>query len=87
MYVVLFSIWGGVVRALMNSRGKDKKVISHIIVSSFTGIMCALYFYENNYSTNMIIVASGISSTLGGSLLRWVWKVVHERFSQGGVNN
>lgn len=83
--VGFFSAWGGLVRYLMDIRHSGTKwcwaaVISQMTISSFTGFLGGFYIYEQNGSNFMALFAAGLSSTLGGTLLRWLWK----RFLKAG---
>lgn len=74
--VGFFAAWG-CVRYLMDTEHKKMTFIgllSQIMISVFTGFLGGFYAYENNYSNVMLIAFSGICSTLGNSLLRWVWQ-------------
>lgn len=77
--VGFFSAWGGLVRYLMDISPAGAKwcwmaAISQIVISSFTGFLGGFYGHEQHNSTLMTLVIAGISSTLGGTLLRWVWR-------------
>lgn len=76
-----FSAWGGLVRFLMVSRGHKRKhlwveAISQIIISSFTGFLGGLYSFESGNSPMMTLIMAGICSTLGSSLLHWLWRQI-----------
>lgn len=78
LVVISFSAWGGVVRFLMDQKSTDKtwswiSFFSQLTISCFTGFLGGLYGYEHGWSDYKTLVAAGICSTLGGSLLRWLW--------------
>lgn len=77
--VGFFSAWGGLVRYLMDSQGYKKKqrwlaAISQIVISSFTGFLGGLYGFEHGVSPLMTLIIAGICSTLGSTLLHWLWQ-------------
>lgn len=79
LVVGFFSAWGGVVRYLMDIRPAGQRwcwmaVISQVTISCFTGFLGGFYGYEQHNSVLMTLVLAGICSTLGGSLLRWLWR-------------
>jgi uncharacterized membrane protein HdeD (DUF308 family) len=79
--VGIFSAWGGVVRYLMDSRGRKRKhrymeAISQIIISGFTGFLGGLYSFEQGNSPLMTLIMAGICSTLGSTLLIWLWRQI-----------
>ena len=78
LIVGFFSAWGGVVRYLMDIRPTGSRwcwvaVITQIVISCFTGFLGGLYSYEQHNSMLMTLVAAGVSSTLGCTLLRRLW--------------
>jgi hypothetical protein len=77
--VGFFSLWGGLVRYLMDIRPAGTKwcwmaAITQLVISSFTGFLGGFYSYEQHNSVLTTLVFAGVSSTLGGSLLRWIWR-------------
>lgn len=79
LIVGFFSVWGGVVRYLMDISPAGTKwcwiaAITQVVISSFTGFLGGFYSYEQHNSVLMTLVVTGVSSTLGGSLLHWVWR-------------
>lgn len=79
LVVGFFSAWGGLVRYLMDispagARWCWMAAVSQIVISSFTGFLGGFYSYEQQYSPLMTLVIASLSSTLGGTLLRWLWK-------------
>lgn len=77
----VFSAWGGVVRYLMDLRDSGTRwrwtaMASRVVISGFTGFLGGLYGYEQHYGPLTALVMAGVSSTLGGSLLRWLWRRV-----------
>ena len=77
--VGVFSVWGGLVRYLMDSKGRKKKhqwmeAISQVIISGFTGFLGGLYSFEYGNSPLMTLILAGICSTLGSTLLHWLWR-------------
>lgn len=78
LIVISFSAWGGIVRFLMNQKPTDKTwswitFFSQLTISCFTGSLGGLYGYEHGWSDYMTLASAGVCSTLGGSLLRWLW--------------
>jgi fluoride ion exporter CrcB/FEX len=78
LIVGFFSAWGGLVRYLMDIRPAGQRwcwmaAISQVTISCFTGFLGGFYGYEQHNSVLMTLVLAGICSTLGGSLLRWLW--------------
>ncbi|WP_455872375.1 phage holin family protein [Serratia proteamaculans] len=79
LIVGFFSAWGGLVRYLMDISPAGAKwcgmaAMTQVVISSFTGFLGGFYSYEQHSSVLMTLVTAGVSSTLGGSLLRWVWR-------------
>lgn len=79
LIVGFFSAWGGLVRYLMDIRPAGQRwcwmaAISQVIISCFTGFLGGFYSYEQHNSVLMTLVIAGICSTLGCSLLRWLWR-------------
>lgn len=79
--VGIFSAWGGLVRYLMDSKGRQKKqqcmsAITQIVISGFTGFLGGLYSFEHDKSPLMTLIIAGICSTLGSTLLHWLWQRV-----------
>ena len=78
LIVIIFSVWGGFVRYLMDNASKNAKipmmaVFKQIVISGFTGLIGGLYSYENKQSVYIVLITVGVSSTLGSTLLRWLW--------------
>lgn len=76
--VGFFSAWGGLVRYLMDNRepglrGHWMAMISQVIISGFTGFLGGLYGLEHGNSPMMTLIMAGVCSTLGSTLLHWVW--------------
>lgn len=78
VFALLFSLWGGFVRYLMdrktvNSRFSKAAVIKQVIISVFTGYLGGLYSFEYKQSIYLALITVGLSSTLGSTLLRLFW--------------
>ena len=78
LIVIFFSAWGGVVRFLMDRKSTGKiwswtTFFSQLTISCFTGFLGGLYGYEHGWSDYMTLAIAGLCSTLGGTLLRWLW--------------
>lgn len=76
--VLLFSLWGGFVRYLMdrksvNLRISKSAVIKQVIISVFTGFLGGLYSFEHKQSIYLALIIVGLTSTLGSTLLRLLW--------------
>ncbi|ECF7068847.1 holin [Salmonella enterica subsp. enterica] len=74
-----FSAWGGLVRYLMDSEFAARQwswmaVFSQIIISCFTGFLGGFYSYEQGLNEYRMLIVAGICSTLGSTLLRWLWR-------------
>ncbi len=74
----LFSLWGGVVRYLMDRNSVNFRIskfalMKQVSISIFTGFLGGLYSYEYEYSIYMAMITVGLSSTLGSHLLRLLW--------------
>lgn len=81
MLVGIFSVWGGVVRYLMDNQGHKRKhkwaeAISQITISGFTGFLGGLYSFEHGNSPLMTLITAGLSSTLGSTMLHLLWRRV-----------
>jgi uncharacterized membrane protein YeaQ/YmgE (transglycosylase-associated protein family) len=77
--VGLFSLWGGVVRYLMDKRSTDSQwswrdIVTQIVISGFTGFLGGFYGYEQHYGELMTLAIAGVSGSLGGSLLSRLWQ-------------
>lgn len=73
-----FSIWGGIVRYLMENKSSGRKcswheVFNQVVISGFTGFLAGVYGYEQGYSEFMVMVFSGVGGSLGGHLLELLW--------------
>lgn len=76
--VGVFSVWGGVVRYLMEYKvsGNDfsfAEVCIQVVISGFTGFLGGCYGCEKGYSELMILVFAGLGGALGGRLLDFMW--------------
>lgn len=86
--VGIFSLWGGMVRYLMDwSHTKQRcswsDIATQIVISGFTGFLGGIYCYEQHYSELMTLVVAGISAASGGNLLNMLWKrFLHKRESK-----
>jgi hypothetical protein len=74
-----FSAWGGVVRYLMDNRlagnnWSTASLVSQVMISGFTGFIGGFYSFEQGNSTFMTLIIACLCSSLGGSLLRWLWR-------------
>jgi fluoride ion exporter CrcB/FEX len=83
LVIGFFSAWGGLVRYLMDIRPAGQQwcwmaAISQVIISCFTGFLGGLYSYEQHNSVLMALVIAGICSTLGSSLLHWLWRRIRQ---------
>ncbi|MBK4715672.1 MULTISPECIES: phage holin family protein [Tenebrionibacter/Tenebrionicola group] len=81
LMVGVFSVWGGVVRYLMDNQRRRRKrkwteAVSQIIISAFTGFLGGLYSFEHGNSPLMALITAGLCSTLGSTLLHWLWRRV-----------
>lgn len=79
LIVGFFSAWGGLVRYLMDISPAGVRwcwvaAMTQVGISCFTGFLGGFYSYEQHNSMLMTLVAAGISSTLGSTLLRWLWR-------------
>lgn len=72
--VFVFSSWGGAVKYIMEENDIDIcKIFSQILVSSFTGVLTALYVDDNGYDRLMIIICAGVAGTLGQYVVTMAW--------------
>lgn len=79
LIVIVFSIWGGAVRYLMDNPLSQIKIswkscASQLIISCFVGFLGGLYCYEIGWSNNMVLLAAGVSGNLGSNLLYALWQ-------------
>ncbi|WP_425348222.1 phage holin family protein [Yokenella regensburgei] len=60
----------------VESTSEKRTIFEQIVISCFTGFIGGLYGYENNKSIYIILIIVGVSSTLGSSLIRWLWSQI-----------
>ncbi|HDX4395654.1 TPA: phage holin family protein [Enterobacter bugandensis] len=74
----IVSLWGGCVRYLIDRRTCSLRiskaaVLRQVIISAFNGFLGGLYSHEYESSVYMSLLTVGICSTLGSTLLRFLW--------------
>ncbi|EGT0661276.1 hypothetical protein JAF83_001439 [Citrobacter werkmanii] len=73
--VIVVSAWGGVVSYLLReSRGRIHKNIKgclkQVIISCFSGYLLSGIAIDKGYSTNMILILSGLGGVFAGPVLK-----------------
>lgn len=73
--VIVVSAWGGVVSYLMReNRGRTHKNIKgclkQVIISCFSGFLLSSIAIDKGYSTNMILILSGLGGVFAGPVLK-----------------
>jgi hypothetical protein len=74
----LFSIWGGVVRYLIDVKSgviseKLKSIFYQVIISSFTGVVSGLISAGVGANFHLVFAISGIASAMGNKALNYYW--------------
>lgn len=77
-FIGFFCAWGGVVGYLINMQEKNEelnllKVITQVVISTFTGILGGFVSFEYGASSYMTFVISGLFSTMGASSIKLLW--------------
>ena len=78
LIIACFCSWGGVVRYLMSLKNRRQKwhplaATCQVVISTFTGLIGCLLCLEAGASVYSVLIAAGIFSTLGSSVLIILW--------------
>ncbi len=79
LLLLLISIWGGVVRYIIDIKTKNRpwnwlSALMQILISGFTGLLGGLLSIDLNQSLYLTLFTTGVCGAMGSIVLSYFWQ-------------